>query len=406
MPRLLLLIPTTSYRTKDFLSAAIKAGVDVTVGSNDHNVLSELQPEGTLTIDFNNLNGSVKTIKSFNKRHPVVSIIGVDEQTCLIAVKASKELKLPHNSYESVKATCNKYLFRKTLKNSGLLTPNFQCLKPGTDVTFISNSADYPCILKPVNRSASQGVIRVNNQKEFQSAFQRITSLAPGEDIIMEDFLPGEEVSLEGILRDGKLTTFAIFDKPDPLDGPFFEETIYITPSQHPASMQDALHNTVQDAANALGIKEGPVHAELRLRHSEPFANEKGPWLIELATRSIGGLCSRSLTFNGNHSLEDLIIAHALQIPLSGTERENTASGVMMIPIPTLGILKSVEGEIEARRLKHVTDIQISIKTGQKVIPLPEGNQYLGFIFAKADTPRSVEETLREAHSKLTFNII
>ena len=143
MPRLLLLIPTTSYRTKDFLSAAIKAGVDVTVGSNDHNVLSELQPEGTLTIDFNNLNGSVKTIKSFNKCHPVVSIIGVDEQTCLIAVKASKELKLPHNSYESVKATCNKYLFRKTLKNSGLLTPNFQCIKPGMKVTEISNRHCY-----------------------------------------------------------------------------------------------------------------------------------------------------------------------------------------------------------------------------------------------------------------------
>jgi biotin carboxylase len=259
--------------------------------------------------------------------------------------------------------------------------------------------------LKPVNRSASQGVIRANNPPEFIAAYQRIASLVSGEDIIVEDFLPGQEVALEGILTDGELKTLAIFDKPEPLDGPYFEETIYVTPSQHPIIIQDRLHQVVQQAANALGLTEGPVHAELRIRDQESTVNEQGPWLIELAARSIGGLCSRSLMFEDGRSLEELIISHALKEPIGCVNREKLASGVMMIPIPKAGILKSVEGDIDARALKHVKDLQISIKIGQKLTPLPEGKQYLGFIFAKAESPLEVQASLREAHSRLRFKI-
>ena len=380
-------------------------GVEVTIGSNKQNVLNAFQPKQTLRIDFNDLKNSVQAIQDYHKKYPIISILGVDEETSLVAAKASEELNLPHNSFESVKATSNKLLFRKKLKECGLLTPNFLCLKPSKEVTNFSTNVDYPCILKPVNRSGSQGVIRANNASEFLSAHRIISSLAPHEDIIVEDFLPGQEVALEGVLIEGKLTTLAIFDKPDPLDGPYFEETLYVTPSLHPTSVQDELHALVQQAASSIGLKEGPIHAELRLRHNEPFINDTGPWLLELAARSIGGLCSRSLNFDGNRTLEELIIAHSLNQPLGNTERENCASGVMMIPIPKTGILTKIGGELEARATKHVVDLQIIMKIGQKLFSLPEGNEYLGFIFAKASTPEEVEATLRQAHSKLQFNI-
>ena len=405
MARLLLLIPTTSYRVKDYMNAAHKAGVGVTIGSDEESVLNAFQSSGILQLKFNDLNESIEKIKTFHKRYPINSIIGVEEQTCLLAVKALEQLGLPHNSIGSIKASINKYLFRNTLKKNGLPNPNFQCLKPNHDIRTLANSTDYPCVLKPVNRSASQGVIRANDPREFVAAYQRIASLVSGEDIIVEDFLPGQEVALEGLLTDGELKTLAIFDKPEPLDGPYFEETIYVTPSQHPIVIQDRLHQIVQQAANALGLTEGPVHAELRIRDQESTVNEQGPWLIELAARSIGGLCSRSLMFEGGRSLEELIISHALKEPIGCVNREKLASGVMMIPIPKAGILKSVEGDIDARALKHVKDLQISIKIGQKLTPLPEGKQYLGFIFAKAESPKEVQASLRAAHSRLRFEI-
>ncbi len=405
MARLLLLIPSTSYRVKDFMNAAHKSSVNVTIGSDEESVLNAFQSTGILQLKFDDLNESIEKIKTFHQSYPINSIIGVEEQTCLLAVKALEQLGLPHNSIGSIKASINKYLFRNTLKNNGLPNPNFQCLKPNHDIRTLANSTDYPCVLKPVNRSASQGVIRANNPPEFIAAYQRIASLVSGEDIIVEDFLPGQEVALEGLLTDGELKTLAIFDKPEPLDGPYFEETIYVTPSQHPIVIQDRLHQVVQQAANALGLTEGPVHAELRIRDQEPTVNEQGPWLIELAARSIGGLCSRSLMFEGGRSLEELIISHALKEPIGCVNREKLASGVMMIPIPKAGILKSVEGDIDARALKHVKDLQISIKIGQKLTPLPEGKQYLGFIFAKAESPLEVQASLREAHSRLRFKI-
>ena len=405
MARLLLLIPTTSYRVKDFMNAAHKSSVNVTIGSDEESVLNTFQSSGILQLKFDDLNESIEKIKTFHKSYPINSIIGVEEQTCLLAVKALEQLGLPHNSIGSIKASINKYLFRNTLKKNGLPNPNFQCLKPNHDIRTRANSTDYPCVLKPVNRSASQGVIRANDPREFVAAYQRIASLVSGEDIIVEDFLPGQEVALEGLLTDGELKTLAIFDKPEPLDGPYFEETIYVTPSQHPIVIQDRLHQIVQQAANALGLTEGPVHAELRIRDQESTVNEQGPWLIELAARSIGGLCSRSLLFEGGRSLEELIISHALKEPIGCVNREKLASGVMMIPIPKAGILKSVEGEIDARALKHVKDLQISIKIGQKLTPLPEGKQYLGFIFAKAESPLEVQASLRAAHSRLRFKI-
>jgi len=256
--------------------------------------------------------------------------------------------------------------------------------------------------------SASRGVIRANDGREFVAAFRRIAAILTQPDaappvgarraLLVEEFVPGREVALEGLLVGGRLHALALFDKPDPLDGPFFEETIYVTPSRLPEATQARIASVTREACAALGLTEGPIHAELRV-------NERGPFVLEVAARSIGGLCSRTLTFGTGLSLEELILRHALGRPLQSLEREHRAAGVMMIPIPRAGRLAAVHGVDDAAAVDGVEDVAITMHPGQDVIPLPEGWQYLGFIFARAQTPAAVERALRRAHARLRFDI-
>src|SRR5262249_8988171 len=269
----------------------------------------------------------------------------------------------------------------------------------------------YPCVLKPLVLSASRGVIRANDERGFVAAFHRVAKILQAPDvkelgegtdrILVEGFIPGIEVALEGLLNRGELSTLALFGKPDPLDGPFFEETIYVTPSRLPADTQIAICRATAQAASSLGLTDGPVHAELRVNHDErgrPVA-----WLIEIAARSIGGLCSRTLRFGTGMSLEEIILRHALGLPIASTTRERSAAGVMMIPIREGGILHDGHGLDEARAVPFIEDVTISMHKGQDVVPLPEGSRYLGFIFSRADDPATAEAALREAHRHLRF---
>lgn len=414
MERLLLLIPSTSYRVRDFLSAAHRLGVDVTVGSNERQVLEELNQEGSLTIDFSNPKTAINKIENFHMAFPINAIVAVDDTTGIIAAKASQKLGLRYNSPEAVMATGNKLLLRQKLKKADLSSINYNTIGLDDDPSLMAKSIDFPCVLKPLNLAASQGVIRTNTQQEFVKAFERIKSLllklktntetAILPKILIEDYIQGEEVALEGIMNNGKLTLLALFDKPDPLEGPYFEETIYITPSKKPSKTQETIVKMAEQAANAIGILEGPIHIELRLLPTTQSSNKAGPWVIDMAARSIGGLCSRSLEFAGGLTLEDLILSHALNKPIDG-KRQNKASGVMMIPIPKAGILEHIDGTIEAHAVKGIHNITISMQIGDHLLPLPDGNKYLGFIFAKANRPEDVENALRTAHSKLNFKI-
>jgi biotin carboxylase len=264
-------------------------------------------------------------------------------------------------------------------------------------------------VLKPLALSASRGVIRVNNADQFMAAFRRIAHIVKADDVqltgdaaqflIAEAFVDGLEVALEGLLVRGTLHTLALFDKPDPLNGPYFEETIYVTPSRLPAAVQVRVRDVTARACTALGLTEGPVHAEVRI-------NDDGPWIIEVAARSIGGLCSRTLRFGTGMSLEEIILRHALDWPIDTLDRQRAPAGVMMIPIPRAGRLRGVDGQAAAASVADVEEVVITAHIGQDIVPLPEGWQYLGFIFARADTPERVEEALRDAHSRLTFDIV
>ncbi|MBT3372617.1 MAG: ATP-grasp domain-containing protein [Rhodospirillaceae bacterium] len=403
--RLLLLVPTTSYRIGDFLQAAERLGVDVAVGSDQHSVLAQFSPGRTMTVDLMDLARGVSQIAGYHRDYPLAAIIGVDQETTLLAAKAGEALELRHNAPASVEATGNKYRFRNRLANSGLPAPWFTLLDLADDPGGQARNMPYPVVLKPLALSASRGVIRANDPQQFLAARKRIEAILAGSGqrgeaashILVEAYIPGQEVALEGLLDAGELKVLALFDKPDPLEGPFFEETIYITPSRLPTGIQSDIAATVANGVATLGLRHGPIHAELRI-------NAQGAWLIEVAARSIGGLCARALDFGGAGRLEDLIIRHALGIPATDGAAQ-TASGVMMIPIPCAGVLRQVDGLEAAAAVPGIQDITISIPLGDSLVPVPEGNRYLGFIFSNGATPDAVEAALRQAHGLLQFEI-
>jgi len=409
MARSLLLIPTASYRAQDFLEAARRLGIEVVVGGDRRQVLEAAVPGRTLTLDFAEPGSAVATIERFAQRHPLDAVVGVDEETTLVATEAAHRLGLPANPLEAVAITRNKFRLRRRLAQAGLPGPHFERFRVDDDPRALARRVHFPCVLKPTFLAASRGVIRANDSDEFTAAHLRIAALLADPELrrrggdearylLVEEYVPGEEFALEALVARGRLFVLALFDKPDPLEGPFFEETIYVTPSRADAGTQRRIISALECALRAIGITEGPVHAEMRV-------NRRGVFVLEVATRSIGGHCSRVLRFGAETSLEELILRQALGCEFTPEKRESGAAGVMMIPIPRGGILKSASGLEAARKVPGVDQIEIAIPIGQRVVPLPEGNRYLGFIFARATTPNRVEAALREAHRRLAFDI-
>ena len=408
MARLLLLLPTTTYRTEAFVHAAHKLGVDLVCASERPSTLEELAPGTLLTLDFADPEGAAARVAEWSRGHPLDAVVGVDDLTTTVAAAIAHRLGLRANPVAAVAAARNKYQMRQCLAAAGVPVPRFRRLALKDDPFTAARGVAFPCVLKPLALSASRGVVRANTVDQFIAAFHRIGAILHRDDVgvsgeaaeylLAEQFVPGLEVALEGLLVGGTLHTLALFDKPDPLDGPFFEETIYVTPSRLPQAIQRRITKVTAAACTALGLREGPVHAELRV-------NDDGPWVIEVAARSIGGLCSRTLRFGTGMSLEELILRHALGWTIDSLDRERRPAGVMMIPIPRAGRLQAVHGQEPAAAVEGIEEVAITAHLGQELMPLPEGWQYLGFIFARAETPEAVEKALREAHAHLHFDI-
>ena len=409
MRRILLLMATRTYRARAFMRAAKRQGAAVTVGTERRNALEKAVPGATVALSFRQPERAVEQIAAFHQRYPLDTIVGVDDETTLLAATAARALGLPHNDVDAVRATRNKHVMRRLLAEAGARSPWFELVSLDEDPMAVAARVPFPCVVKPVFLSASRGVIRADDTTAFVAAVEQVRTIlsepevaaAGGEDArryLVEGFIPGVEVALEGMLIGGTLKVLALFDKPDPLDGPYFEETIYVTPSRLSDEDQAQVTDATRVAARALGLREGPVHAELRL-------NDAGAWVVEIAARSIGGLCSDTLEFSGGRSLEDLILLHAVGADVSHFERAPEPSGVMMLPIPRAGVLTAVHGVEEARAVPGIVDVVISIPLGDTLVPLPEGNRYLGFVFARGDSPADVEAALREAHRRLAFQI-
>ena len=381
------------------MEAARRIGVELTVASEQRSTFDQSNPTGLITLDFGRPQLAAREVQGFARTHPLTAVAGVDDDTAIVAAAIAEQLKLKGNPVHAAEAARDKHTQRQRLAAAGVPIPRFVLHSFTEDPTVVAKTVSFPCVLKPLRLSASKGVIRADTPEDFVAAQRRLAAIVcePAADYLVEEFIAGYEVAFEGLLSNGRLHVLALFDKPDPLDGPFFEETIYVTPSRVPESLQTAIKDCAQRATRALGLVEGPIHAELRY-------NERGPWLIELAARPIGGRCSGALRFGaGKVSLEEIILRHALGMPIPSLERERKAAGVMMIPIPGAGTLREVRGVADAKTVPLIEDVQITAHPGEQLVPFPEGSRYPGFIFARGETPDVVEAAVRESHQRLTF---
>src|SRR2546423_11025237 len=408
-PRLLLLLPTVTYRTVAFVEAARRLGAELTVASERPSTLERANPSGLVTLDFADPTHAAAQAREFARAHPVHGFVADDDDPAVVAAAIAEALGLRGNPVAAAAAARDKHQQRQLLATAGVAVPRYELLTIAADPEKVASGVSYPCVLKPLRLSASRGVIRSDTQAEFVAAFERIKRILEqtgcGRSLLVEEFVPGREVAVEGLVTHGALHVLALFDKPDPLDGPFFEETIYVTPSRLARTAQQEIAACAQAAVAALGLREGPIHAEVRHNH-------RGAWLIELAARPIGGRCSGALRFDTGEtgkgkgetlSLEEIIIRHALDMELPTLERERQASGVMMIPVPGAGVLREVRGMDAARAVPLVEEVVITAHPGQTLVPWPEGSRYPGFIFARGARPEAVEAALRAAHARLEF---
>lgn len=405
--RILLIAPHGSYRTFSFIKAAQQKGIDVLIASEGEFSVVSAYSEG-LHIKFDEPDLAIQKILNEALVRPFTAVIGTDDSTTELASRVSDILGLAHNKPESVQIAKRKDLARSCLRDSNVKIPEFNIIDVNHKIIEQIPNLNFPVVVKPIGMSGSLGVIRANNEQELIKVCYRVEKIIQLEKnlpaeyyqyLIVEEFIAGDEIAIEGILLNSKFNLLSIFDKPDPLNGPYFEETYYITPSKLDASQQVELISTLQSACDAYGLQEGPIHAECRI-------NSNGIWIIEIAARTIGGLCGRLLKFETGLSLEELVLLHATgeSIPTMVQDKSN-AAGVLMIPIPEHGILKRIEGILAAQKTPLIDDISIQIQEGYEVTPLPEGSSYLGFIFASGNSTSAVEQALRDAHDCLNIVI-
>ncbi|MBI3571363.1 MAG: ATP-grasp domain-containing protein [Gammaproteobacteria bacterium] len=399
--RILLIAPHGSYRTAPFLAAAKTRGIDVLIASEAKHSLVSAYAQG-LHLNLDDLQASLQTILREAQRQPFAAVLGCDDASTELAALAATELGLAHNPTTAVRLARRKDLAREQLAKANVPVPRYWRLDLRRPLAAQIEDIQFPCVLKPVALSASRGVIRANNVAELTHATARIQVILARaglhdaeerETILVEEFIPGFEIAVEGLLTHGQLEILTIFDKPDPLDGPYFEETYYITPSRLDALTQQTLRETISAACVAYGLREGPIHAECRI-------NGRGVWILEVAARTIGGLCGRLLRFGTGSSLEELVLLHALG-ERPALHKEAGGAGVLMIPIPQAGILRRVEGVSAAEKVPYIEEVVIDVREGYELVPLPEGSSYLGFIFARAPSAAQAEAALRTAHACL-----
>jgi biotin carboxylase len=391
--RLLLFASTTGYQIRVFADAARRLGISLTLATDRCHVMDDPWGDHALAVKFDRIGESVESLRGL----AFDGVAAVGDRPAVLAAEAAQALGIPFHPPAAARACNDKHSARQLYQAAGMRVPWFLRAAFGDDPHALARAVPYPCVLKPLGLSASRGVIRADDEAEFLAAFRRIAKMGE-ERLQVESYIPGSEFALDGLVTAGELHPVALFDKPDPLEGPFFEETIYVTPSREPEPVRQALLAAAAQAVRALGLEHGPVHIELRY-------NAEGAWILETAARPIGGLCAKTLLFQGGVPYEELILRHAVGEDVAGAQLEGPASGVMMIPIPKAGVYESVEGIDSASAVPGIEEVIVTAQPGQELIPLPEGASYLGFIFARAASPGEVERALRESHARLEFRI-
>jgi biotin carboxylase len=394
VPTVVLLVPTSTYRATDFVAAARALDLTLVVASDEAPPLTD--PSGTraLAVPLDDPEVASERLVALDDRRGIDAVVALDDRGVLVAARAAERLGLAHNPPDAVARTRDKAAMRHALEQSEVPQPAFAVVDDPEQAGVAALGIGFPVVVKPLGLSASQGVIRADDPLGAVAAARRAAAIAGVPNLLVEAFVPGDEIAVEGLRRGGRTEVLAVFDKPDTSDGPYFEETIYVTPSRLPQPTLDTVIKVVDDACGAIGLTEGPIHAELRVEGDRVS-------VIEVAARSIGGLCARALRFGAGISLEEVILRHAVGMSLDGLAREDAASGVMMLPIERRGTLVAVEGREQALAVAGIVGLEITIPPGRPVMPPPDGDRYLGFLFARAETPAAVEHALRTAHAWL-----
>jgi biotin carboxylase len=398
MPKAVVILPTSTYRAADFVKAAESLDIDLVVASEGPPPFD--MGDRYLQIDCSDPVKAAESIAALGETVPIDGVVAADDQGVMVAAHTAALLGLPGNRPEAAAATRDKLAMREALATAEVRQPRFAALRPDDSPADVAGAIGFPVVIKPLDRSASQGVIRADDAAGAETAAARARGIV-GEHstLLVESYVPGDEIAIEGIISDGQLTVLAVFDKPDTSDGPHFPETLLITPSRQPESALAEAARTAGAAVRALGLASGPVHIELKLE-------EDRAGVIEVAARSIGGLCSRSLNFGlMGTTLESLILRNAIGRSRDDMRRERVASGVLMIPTPTSGVLAAIAGESETREIPGITGMDFTIRPGGSVVAPPEGDRYLGFVYARADSPEEVESALRKAMSTLEVQL-
>jgi carbamoylphosphate synthase large subunit len=424
--KLLLFAAKLGYQTRSLDEAAKRLGVDVIFVTDRCHQLEDPWGDRAIAVHFESPEVAaysvMEAVRKLGPNGEVATIDGIlafGDRPAVTASYVARGLGIAYNHPAAVEACRSKLRMREVFRDAGLRGPWFRSVAVSPVAEPALMGISYPCVLKPMSLSASQGVVRASSREEFVAAAERIRRLLGSPEIlarkeagldrlIVEGYIPGREVAVEGLLTDGELRVLAIFDKPDPLDGPYFEETIYVTPSRLSAADLREVDRSARDAVRAIGLTQGSVHAEFRV-------NEEGVWPLEVAPRPIGGLCARALRFVATSAdaaeieesigLEELLLRHAMGLPGAGWPREAEASGVMMIPVPKSGVLERVDGVDAARGVVGISEVEITARVHDFIAAWPEGSSYLGFLFARGVDPAAVERSLREAHAELRFTI-
>jgi biotin carboxylase len=413
MARVLLFAQTTGYQTRGFEAAARALGVELIYATDRCHGLDDPWRDGAIAVRFEDPASAVRDVREAAGVRSIDGVLAVGDRPALLASNVAAALGLPWHRPSGVEAATSKLLTRGRLLAANLPVPWFVSLDLDDPLEAVADRIRFPCVVKPLALSASRGVIRADDPEALLAAIQRVRALLrspeirqqknPAHDtLLIEGYIEGQELVLEGLMEHGVLRVLAIFEKPDPLDGPFFEETIYVTPPALSFDVQRAIAGTVAHAALALGLGHGPIHAECRV-------SDRGLYVLEVAPRPIGGLCARALRFGSGErqglSLEELLLRHALGEALEGWGREAAASGVMMIPVPGRGRFRHADGEDEARAVPGIVDVRLTARPGQLLLPPPEGGSYPGFIFARGPGREGVVLALRAAHARLRFTL-
>jgi ATP-grasp domain/L-amino acid ligase C-terminal domain 2/ATP-grasp N-terminal domain len=416
LPRILLFATTTGYQTRAFSDAAAALGVELVFATDRCDQLDDPWRDDAIAIRFHEEDRSTDAVIDACRRRPVDGVLVVGDRPTVLAARVAERLGLRHHSPAAASIARDKLRTRERLLGAGLVVPWFRvCSIDEATSAIAADVGGFPCVVKPISLSGSRGVIRADDGETLAAAIDRLRTLLDSPELraernpahrflLVEGFIPGREFAVEGIMDSGGLQVLAIFDKPNPLDGPFFEETIYVTPSRASAHDQRAIAEATAQAARAIGLSHGPIHAECRV-------NERGVYMLEVAARPIGGLCAGALRFeracDATHEppipLEELLLRHAMGATAHGWQRERCASGVMMIPIPRRGVFRAVAGLEKACAVEGIVEIRMTAKTDQVLVPLPEGASYLGFIFARGRDAEEVDCALRAAHARLRF---